>query len=103
MRSRYTAYAAHDVRYVMATTDPQGPHHRQDATSWRRELLAFCKSTQFLGLEILDARSDGERGEVTFIATLRQDGAIVPMRERSLFSRVDGRWLYLRARGDDAP
>ena len=100
MRSRYAAYVAHRVRYVMTTTHPDSIHYQEDASSWRRELLAFCKSTEFLGLQIVDARCEGDRAEVTFVATLRQAKATVPMRERSAFAKVDGEWLYLEALDD---
>jgi uncharacterized protein YchJ len=97
MRSRYTAYFAHDVRYIMATTDPEGPHFNPDGACWRRELLAFCRATEFLGLKVVEVVEDGDRAHVTFEAKLGQGAQTVPMRERSLFVRVKGRWLYRAA------
>jgi SEC-C motif-containing protein len=95
MRSRFAAYAAGDVDYILATTDPEGPLHRSDRAAWAEEIRRFCALTRFERLEI---RAVGpvadERGEVTFHAKLSRDGADVSFAERSVFVRRDGRWLY---------
>jgi len=93
MRSRFSAYALGLVDYVLATTHPDGPHDGRYGQ--REQVEAFCRNTDFDGLEILDASEvEGDRGEVAFHATLRQGGRDASFGERSVFFRVDGRWLY---------
>lgn len=95
MRSRYTAYALGDVRYVMRTTDPEGPHHRADRGVWAEELRAYCEAVDFVGLEVLEASMDGDVGRVHFRATLEQGGQRSVQEERSRFRRRKRRWLYV--------
>ena len=94
MRSRYTAYAIGLADYILATTDPSGPHWREARAQWLREVRDFCDATDFDGLEILETRSEEERAWVRFRARLRQDGRDASFDERSLFHRRDGRWRY---------
>jgi len=95
MRSRYTAYALGDVRYLMRTTDPEGPHHRGDRGAWADELRSYCDAVDFVGLEVVEAEVDGERGRVHFRATLEQRGQRSVQEERSRFRRRKRRWLYV--------
>ncbi len=97
MRSRYTAYACGHLRHLVATTAPESPHFGADEVRWREELRAFCEGVSFDGLEVRAASQDGDRGEVTFFATLRRraDGVDVSFGERSRFVRRGGRWLYV--------
>ncbi len=95
MRSRYTAYAAGDIAYVMHTTDATGPRGRADTQAWAAEVRQFSESVRFEGLEVRAASASGDTGEVTFFATLSQAGADVSFGERSRFVRREGRWLYV--------
>ena len=97
MRSRYTAYAAGDVRYIMATTHPDSPHRQSDVDAWTGELAAFCQQTDFLGLQVQSARAQGDQGWVQFVAQLSQGSQATEMQEHSYFLQVEGRWLYLSA------
>ena len=90
MRSRYAAYAVGGADYILATTDPTGPHFQEDRARWLEEVRGFCASTRFERLEVLAAGDDW----VSFRATLSQDGRDTSFSERSTFRRVDGRWLY---------
>lgn len=94
MRSRYAAYAAGEVEYILATTDPDGPQFRADRPAWVADVQSFCDTTEFLGLDVLAASQDGDRGVVTFRARLSQGGRDASFAERSTFVRSDGRWLY---------
>ncbi len=91
MRSRYTAYALAEVAHIARTTHPGSPH----AGASPEELLDFCHRHEFVGLEVLHAETEGDRGTVSFRAHLTADGAPAPIEENSLFLRVDGRWLYM--------
>jgi SEC-C motif domain protein len=96
MRSRYAAYASGLVDYIMATTDPQGPHWRHEEEKWRAEILAFCESTRFEGLRILEAPTPGpEYGSVSFRAGLSRAGQDVSFAEKSSFRLRAGRWYYV--------
>lgn len=94
MRSRYCAYAIGAVDYILATTHPEGPHFEADARAWASEVAEFCEHTRFEGLEVRSSDEQGDRGEVTFLARLRQGGRDVSFVERSTFVREQGRWLY---------
>ena len=96
MPARYTAYAIGNVEFVMRTTHPDGPQWHEDGDGWKHELVAYCRSTEFAGLRVLevDVDDDAGRATVTFHADLRRDGADVGFREKSLFLKRDGRWLY---------
>ncbi|MCB9796280.1 MAG: SEC-C domain-containing protein [Alphaproteobacteria bacterium] len=97
MRSRYSAYALGLTDYLIATTAPESPHRVAPEQRWVSELSAFSQATRFVSLEIREAWEEGERGLVHFVAGLSQAGHRIPMEERSLFRRADGRWLYVEA------
>lgn len=95
MRSRYTAYATGDVAYLQRTLAPE---HRAgfDVT----DVSAGMKTTQWLGLEILDTvdgGADDRTGIVEFVARFRAQGRIQALHERSRFRRDEagGSWVYV--------
>ena len=94
MRARYAAYATGNLSFVMESTHPDSPHRKADRSAWQTELTAFVTKTDFEGLEVVEAHSDGDRGEVAFRAQLRQGGRDASFGERSTFFRVGGEWLY---------
>jgi SEC-C motif-containing protein len=94
MRSRYAAYALQEAEYVLTTTDPLGPQFRTDRDRWLAETEAFCRTTRFLGLRVVDSRDEGELGWVRFEAQLSQGGQDTSLQEFSRFVRRGGRWLY---------
>lgn len=94
MRSRYCAYAMGLTDYILATTDPTGPHFEADTAAWRASVQRFSTETRFLGLEVLAASERGDEGEVRFRATLERGGQDTSFGETSRFRRVSGRWLY---------
>lgn len=87
MRSRYSAYALGKADYIIQTTHPKSPYIEKDQKKWKKAILEFCRTTQFLKLEILDS---GENW-VHFVAHLSSG----PLEEKSLFEQIDGKWLYL--------
>ncbi len=87
MKSRYSAYAAGEAGYIVATTHPR--YRPADTKAWRSEIAAFCKS-RFLGLTILDSGWDEWEGFVEFAAKI--DG--YTLREKSRFVKEEGRWYY---------
>lgn len=95
MQSRYAAYALHLAKYIMMTTHPDHVHLHKSQREWRDEILQFCRTTQFNGLEILDFFPQGDKATVTFKAILTQGHTDTSFVERSLFHRVGKRWLYV--------
>jgi SEC-C motif domain protein len=86
MRSRYAGYALGLFDYILKTTHPKNSQPRSI-----EETKKFCREVEFRGLEILNA---GEN-TVTFRAILFLDGEDCSFTEKSLFEKVDGKWLYL--------
>lgn len=92
MRSRYAAYALKLADYIMDTTDPQSPHYEKNRSKWKENILDFG-TMQFTGLDILEEKED----IVTFKAHLKQGNQDLSFTEKSLFTKKDGSWLYLKA------
>lgn len=94
MRSRYSAYALGLVDYIIQTTHLQNPLFKKKESDIREEILQFCQSTQFTGLDIVHFIDGKKRAYVTFFAHLRQEGKDVSFQEKSLFLKVANQWLY---------
>ena len=93
MRSRYTAYVRGAIDYVVATHDAatRANIDAKAAARWSRDTL-------WMGLEIVGTERGTETddtGIVEFIARGVTSGVPFVQRERSRFSRVDGRWYYV--------
>lgn len=98
MRARYAAYAQGNVRFILQTERPNPPRPAKEQDSQRRAIKSFCRSTQFLGLQLsANEQLDENRATVTFQAALRQNGQDASFTERSLFERHEGRWFYVCA------
>ena len=102
MRARYAAYALGRVSYILDTTHPEGPHWQADRESWRSQVQAFCSGTRFVGLQVEDAQTQGDRAWVRFRASLQQQGQDASLTEQSEFRRAEGRWLYFGAQAQTA-
>lgn len=89
MRSRYTAFVLGDSGHLLRTWHPR-----------TRPTEVTTGGVRWTGLRILDV-VDGGAGEaagiVEFEARYRADGARGVTRERSVFERRAGRWLYVEA------
>ena len=100
MRSRYAAYAVGEVRYIVDTTHPDGPHWRPDRDAWIEQIWRFSRATRFVGLKVLEAGLDASGDPfVTFEAKLVQASKDASFCERSVFRMQQGRWKYF----DGAP
>jgi SEC-C motif-containing protein len=98
MRARYSAFAVGDLRFLMASTHPAGPHFRPDPATWKVQLREYCDSVEFLGLLVHQTEVDETHSvaHVTFTANLRRDGDSCGFTERSEFRRDDRRWKYFQ-------
>lgn len=89
MRSRYTAYALGRDDYVLATWD--------EATRPTELFEPGEPRPRWIGLTVLAGRTEGDRGEVCFVARARSAMGAIRLEERSLFERRNDRWVYVRA------
>jgi SEC-C motif domain protein len=83
MRSRFSAYALGELDHVFRTWHPRT----------RPDDLAPVPGLTWTRLEVLDARGD----EVEFRAHHDSPSGPGVLRERSLFERRGGRWVYVAA------
>lgn len=97
MRSRYSAYALGNVRYIMETTHPDSPYYQKNKSAWIKSLKTYTTQTAFIGLQVHEATSgeDEKTGFVSFTAILLQNGRNASFTEKSRFLRVNNRWLYV--------
>lgn len=87
MRSRYWAYVRAQLDYLRATWHPSTCPADLDADP----------ATRWLGLEIRhhEIDSDGDQGQVEFIARYKLGGRAHRLHEHSRFVRENGHWLYV--------
>ena len=90
MRSRYSAYALGIIEYIMTTTHPNNPDASIALSDWQTSIAEFSKTTQFIGLSILEFVDGENEAYVTFEA--RFDHGF--MKEKSRFYKMNGKWLY---------
>ncbi len=92
MRARYSAYAEHEIGFLMATIvkedgdelDPEGTRKWSEESEWK-------------GLEIVRTEAGGpadDRGVVEFKATYAQKGILNVHHEVSKFVKKGGAWLF---------
>lgn len=92
MRSRYTAFCRHDWNYLRATCHPDGPQLGQDP-----EQGGVNAQLEWTGLEVLTTEAGAptdDDGVVDFVARYRAAGSPHALREKSIFKKHGGRWLY---------
>jgi len=94
MRSRFTAYATGNIRHIVETTHPHGPHSQSNLEQWEAEIRAFCEAYRFTGLTIHSHQAESGTGRVHFSATLENNQTETTLEEDSLFYTVDSQWLY---------
>lgn len=88
MRSRFAAFTAGDVPWLLRTWHP----------STRPADLDLTDNPRWRGLQIVDVvdgGADATAGVVEFRATYLQDDEIGVLHERSRFVRESGRWYYV--------
>jgi len=91
MKSRYSAYAVGDIKYIIKTTHPENPEYQEPLERWQKSIENFCKENSFLALEIESFLEDKEYAFVTFKAYL-SEGVLY---EKSRFIQNRGLWFYL--------
>lgn len=95
MKSRYSAYATSNAKYIIETTHKDNPDFTDNIKEWENDILIFCNNTKFIGLEILEFIDDENESFVKFKANIIQQGNDVSFVEKSRFLKVEGIWLYV--------
>ncbi|MEZ5816834.1 MAG: YchJ family metal-binding protein [Hyphomicrobiaceae bacterium] len=85
MRSRYSAFAMRNARYLLATWHP----------STRPQHVDFVPEEEWVQLRVLTAHESGDEATVEFVARSRRGGRVDSLHEASRFVREGGRWLYV--------
>jgi SEC-C motif-containing protein len=93
MRSRYSAFALRNARYIISTTHPDNADFTNDIKQWEEDIFGFCDNTNFEGLKILEFVDGENEAYVKFDALLNGSHFI----EKSRFLKTGGRWLYENA------
>jgi SEC-C motif-containing protein len=91
MRSRYSAYALKLPKYIQKTTHPKSPYFEKELSKWLAGIEEFCKTTEFVRLEILGHGPT----HVYFAAHLKQQGRPFTLTEKSRFEQIGSSWRYL--------
>ena len=96
MRSRYSAYAEHEVDYIINTCKHKGENDI-DYKSTRD----WSERSTWLGLKIISTEKGGPvdtEGIVEFEAVYEQDGLKDVHHELAKFKKENGEWLYEEGR-----
>ena len=94
MKSRYSAFVAHNTAYIMKTTHKQNEDYSNDIKVWEESISNFSEHTDFKRLEIYDFKEEENIAYVTFKATIFQGAIDISFVEKSKFLKEDGVWLY---------
>ena len=94
MKSRYSAFAASDSKYIINTTHRDNPDYTTDIEKWEKDIHEFFDHTDFKELEVIDFIDGDEESYVTFKATLFQGAIDTSFTEKSRFLKVNNLWLY---------
>ncbi len=88
MKSRYSAFAVGDIKYIIKTSIFQKDFD---------DLKIFSDSCEFKKLEILEFLNGKNEAFVTFKATVFCNQKNNSFREKSRFVKIDNRWFYKEA------
>lgn len=94
MRSRYSAFVHKNIEYLYETLDPQA---RSDFD--REATVRWANNSEFIGLEILTASHEGNKGVVEFKAKFKPLGSQDAGKEQthheiSKFRKQGGIWYF---------
>jgi len=90
MRSRFTAYAQKNARYIYQTYASE-----KQAENPVKEIKEFATSCRFISLSVIDTNNDGDRGVVEFKANYFYQNLYCELHERSQFIKEQDQWRYL--------
>ncbi len=90
MRSRYTAYTQKNSEYLLQSWHEDFKPSAIDFISLQHH---------WIGLKIVSTLQGGQEdqaGQVHFVARFKLNGKAHRMEEKSLFKKIDGKWVYLQ-------
>jgi SEC-C motif-containing protein len=93
MRSRYSAFATHNVDYILDTHDPDRVSEID-----RKNTEAWAKDSEWLGFELVSSDKGGvddDAGVIEFVAKYKVKGLAIDHRERAIFRKHNGRWYFV--------
>jgi SEC-C motif-containing protein len=93
MRSRYSAYAEHEIDYIINTCTQGDEKQKIDPNSTRD----WSEKSQWLGLKIVSVTKGGPEdteGTVEFEARYERNGLKDTHREKAQFKKTNGQWFY---------
>lgn len=96
MRSRYCAFSIKNYRYIIKTTHSENQDFTNNIEKWQQDILEFCNSSDFRGLEILEFLDGVDESFVTFKANIYCKNKNNSFIEKSKFLKVNNIWLYHR-------
>ncbi len=89
MRSRYSAYSLANTNYIQRTMRGKAAEGYDPASAKQ-----WAESAEWLGLQVFNHQTNGDKATVTFAARLRDHQGIQFIYENSAFERIDGQWYY---------
>ncbi|MCL2266209.1 MAG: YchJ family protein [Treponema sp.] len=96
MRSRYSAYAEHEIDYIIKTC----VHRDKDNIDYK-STRDWSEKSKWLGLKIISVNKGGAadtEGTVEFEASYEQDGLKDVHHEAGRFKKENGEWIYIDGR-----
>lgn len=91
MKSRYSAYACTQVKYIEMTTYKID----EDLEVFRSNVLTFCQNTAFQKLTIIDFIEKEDEAFVTFNAQIFSNKEDISFSEKSRFIKKEETWYYV--------
>ena len=90
MRSRYSAYARHELAHLKESLHPDSRTDYDEPGAQR-----WAEGSEWLQLEVVDSSGNDREGLVEFIATYRRKGTKHVHHENARFVRHQDRWYYM--------
>ena len=95
MKSRYSAFALSNAKYIINTTHKNNPDYTNDTNKWLKDIQEFVTVCEFKKLEIIDFTSLETSAFVTFKATIFCNNEDCSFTEKGEFRKENNKWLYL--------
>jgi SEC-C motif-containing protein len=94
MKSRYSAYTKADINYLMLS------HHSKTRPAQKegKGIKLWAESVRWMQLIIVNTwngTANDDEGYVEFKALYFENGQIQQIHEKSLFTRENGKWVYV--------
>lgn len=94
MKSRYSAYKLHIVKYIIKTTHKKNKDFNTDLKTWGYDILQFCENCNFEQLTINKFIDGDTEAYVTFTAQIECENHDNSFSETSRFIKEYNMWYY---------